>query len=334
MVGIIANPASGKDIRRLVASATTIDNREKVSIIQRVLAGLGVMGIDRVGIMPEAYRMGQRAVKSMPPVDHPLPQVEMLDMAVTERAEDSIDATRALVAMGAGCLIVLGGDGTTRVVSCACGEVPLLPISTGTNNVLPTFVEGTIAGLAAGAVAQRLVEIPTVAIRHKWIQVLVNGEPRDRALVDVAAVRGQFVGARAIWGLENLRLIMVTRAAPTSIGISAIAAAIARLTPSEPRGMVVNLAQPDETPWRTVRAPLGPGLVPRIGLASAEPLQVGQAHEIVVDEPWVLALDGERETLLHPGDHLSLLLRDDGPWIVDSQRVMAQVAAQGTLSGV
>jgi len=28
------------------------------------------------------------------------------------------------------------------------------------------------------------------------------------------------------------------------------------------------------------------------------------------------------------------LLRDDGPWIIDSGRVMAQVAAQGTLSGV
>ena len=30
------------------------------------------------------------------------------------------------------------------------GEIPLLPISTGTNNVIPEFIEGTIAGLAAG----------------------------------------------------------------------------------------------------------------------------------------------------------------------------------------
>ncbi len=31
-IGIIANPASGKDIRRLVSYATTIDNQEKVKI--------------------------------------------------------------------------------------------------------------------------------------------------------------------------------------------------------------------------------------------------------------------------------------------------------------
>ena len=39
-VGIIANPAAGKDIRRLVAHASTFDNLEKVSIVRRVLLGL------------------------------------------------------------------------------------------------------------------------------------------------------------------------------------------------------------------------------------------------------------------------------------------------------
>ncbi|WP_222927512.1 hypothetical protein [Biomaibacter acetigenes] len=33
-IGIIANPASGKDIRRLVAHATIIDNNEKVNIVK------------------------------------------------------------------------------------------------------------------------------------------------------------------------------------------------------------------------------------------------------------------------------------------------------------
>lgn len=32
-IGIIANPASGKDIRRLVSYATVIDNNEKVNIM-------------------------------------------------------------------------------------------------------------------------------------------------------------------------------------------------------------------------------------------------------------------------------------------------------------
>jgi predicted polyphosphate/ATP-dependent NAD kinase len=35
--GIIANPAAGKDIRRLVAHGSTFDNNEKVNIVHRVL---------------------------------------------------------------------------------------------------------------------------------------------------------------------------------------------------------------------------------------------------------------------------------------------------------
>ena len=38
-VGIIANPASGKDIRRLVAHGSTFDNNEKTNIVRRVLLG-------------------------------------------------------------------------------------------------------------------------------------------------------------------------------------------------------------------------------------------------------------------------------------------------------
>ena len=36
-IGVIANPASGKDIRRLVSYATTIDNNEKVNICKRIV---------------------------------------------------------------------------------------------------------------------------------------------------------------------------------------------------------------------------------------------------------------------------------------------------------
>jgi hypothetical protein len=37
-VGIIANPASGRDIRRLVAHGSVFDNQEKIHIIRRVRA--------------------------------------------------------------------------------------------------------------------------------------------------------------------------------------------------------------------------------------------------------------------------------------------------------
>jgi len=53
LVGIIANPASGRDIRRLVAHGTVFDNNEKTAIVRRVLLGLEAVGIRRVAYMPE-----------------------------------------------------------------------------------------------------------------------------------------------------------------------------------------------------------------------------------------------------------------------------------------
>ena len=54
-VGIIANPASGKDIRRLVSHATVISNTEKTDIVKRVILGLDSTGVDEIVIMPDYY---------------------------------------------------------------------------------------------------------------------------------------------------------------------------------------------------------------------------------------------------------------------------------------
>ena len=61
-VGIIANPASGKDIRRLVAHGSVFDNDEKASIVRRVLLGLDAMGVERVLFMPERFGIGLKAL--------------------------------------------------------------------------------------------------------------------------------------------------------------------------------------------------------------------------------------------------------------------------------
>ena len=57
-IGIIANPASGKDIRRLVSYATTIDNQEKVNIVKRIVLAAQTMGVDTVWFMPDTFQLG------------------------------------------------------------------------------------------------------------------------------------------------------------------------------------------------------------------------------------------------------------------------------------
>ena len=61
LVGIIANPASGKDIRRLVAHGSAFDNNEKINIVRRVLLGLDAAGVTRVAHLPDEYGIVQRA---------------------------------------------------------------------------------------------------------------------------------------------------------------------------------------------------------------------------------------------------------------------------------
>ena len=64
-VGIIPNPASGKDIRRLVAYGSVFDNNEKVNIVRRVILGLDAMGVKDVIVMPDYFGIGARAIEDL-----------------------------------------------------------------------------------------------------------------------------------------------------------------------------------------------------------------------------------------------------------------------------
>ena len=286
---------------------------------------MGAMGVRQVAVMPDSYHLGEQAARALAG-QQGVPMVTILEMPMTNQAADSEQAARLLQAQGAAAIIVLGGDGTSRIVSKGSGSVPLLPISTGTNNVLPTFVEGTVAGLAAGGLATGRMCRERVAMRHKWLQVVVNGAPRDRALVDAAVLRGRFVGTRAVWDVEDVRHIVVTRAHPGAIGMSAIAGVIRPIPVDEPVGLSLWL---DGTATRRVLAPIGPGLIAQVGIAAVRELAIGDVVSIRAQEPLIVALDGEREVTLREGDDLAFVLRDDGPWIVDVSRAMEEMVALG-----
>jgi predicted polyphosphate/ATP-dependent NAD kinase len=64
-IGIIANPASGKDIRRLVAYGSVFDNVEKTNIVKRILKALDALRVRDVFIMSDAYGIGLRALEDI-----------------------------------------------------------------------------------------------------------------------------------------------------------------------------------------------------------------------------------------------------------------------------
>lgn len=141
----------------------------------------------------------------------------ILDMPLTATPEDTTKAATKMEEMGVGCAVVLGGDGTSRAAAKGIHRMPLLPLSTGTNNVYPAMTEGTVAGMAAAVIAQ-LSDIEKCCIRDKRIEVSLNGDFKDIALVDAVISDDLWVGSKAIWEPEKLRHIFVTRCHPASIG--------------------------------------------------------------------------------------------------------------------
>jgi hypothetical protein len=322
-VGIIANPASGSDIRRLVALGSVFGTQEKINIIQRSLVGLAAAGIDLVYLMPDFYHIAESALNRLPQdLAGFLDRTKLLDMQVENCAEDSTCAARLMRDAGVGCIILLGGDGTNRVVARGCGNVPILPVSTGTNNVISYPVEGTLAGLAAGFVARFPEWLSTIAYRSKWLEISVEDGQTDIALVDIAVVEGQVIGSRAVWESEKIQQAILTRAEPGTTGISGMSGFLETLSPLEPRGLHIFFGEP-----RICRlaAPLAPGLVATFGVEEIRDLSIGDIV-IVPGGHRVLALDGEREILLRQSQSALIALRQDGPWIVDVFRAL-QVAA-------
>jgi hypothetical protein len=255
------------------------------------------------------------------------PEVEFLDLPLTETAADTTAAVTAMVERGVGALVVLGGDGTNRVVAGACGDVPIVSLSTGTNNVFPELREATVAGLAAGLVATGRVAAGEVCRRNKMLLV-DDGERRDVALVDVCATTHQAVAARAVWEAESIRALFVSFAEPDAIGLSAIAGLVHPVAREDPWGLSLDLAPLPRARWR-VRAPIAPGLVVDVGVDGVTPMAPGERRPV---PPGVISLDGERE--IEPnGRHRTVRLELGGPFTIDVRRTLGVAAERGLLSG-
>jgi len=315
-VGIIANPASGKDIRRLVAHASVFDNNEKVNILQRVLLALDAVRVDQVTIMPDYYGLGERALDGLGLSSL---HADILDMPMTSTDEDSTTAARRLCEMNVGSIVVLGGDGTNRVVAKGCGNVPIVSISTGTNNVFPMMVESTVAGLAAGLIALGAVDADVVSYRAKRLDVYIDGELADMALVDVVTSCDLWIGTRAIWNPDNIQEIILARAEPGSIGLSSVGSCLQAVRVRDRHGMYLAIG-PGGT---QVLAPMGPGLVTRVPIREHHLIPVGSEVTLSSD-PCTIALDGERTIEVYGTRTITVRLTDGGPRVVDIARCMEE----------
>lgn len=327
-VGIIANPISARDIRRVISHAGNLPINDRANIVLRMMAGLAAAGVQEVVVMPENGGIRfhlERSIRREARLGHVnFPQLRYLDMPVTATPEDSARAARMMAEDGVGAIVVLGGDGTNRVVVGACGKVPVAGVSTGTNNAFPELREPTITGLAVGLATTGQVPPDVALCPNKWLEVTLN-DRREIALVDVAVVEDRFVGARAIWKAAGFRDLFVTFGLPQAIGMSAIAGLCDPVDRVTPEGRHLRLS-PDAP--RRLLAPIAPGLIDRVGIAGVARMAPGRAHVPSIPAG-SLAFDGERELTFTESDQVSVRLVPDAFRTIDVPACMAHAAATG-----
>ena len=322
-VGVIVNPQAGKDIRRLVSPASHTADSAKIGVVRRVIAAAAEAGAERVWMAGDPNRLAERAALGLDA------EVEIVPGELTGSRHDTISAAAHMRALGVGAVVVLGGDGTNRDAAKGWPQLPLVAISTGTNNVFPSTIDGTSAGMAAGLVASGAIGLHEVGRSAKRIDMTLVDEAHpdgvpDLALVDLALVAASFTGARAVTDPHSLRWVVAAMAPPASTGMASIAGRVHPVGRFEPGGVLVRLGEGG----RRVRVPLAPGAFATVEVAEVTPLQPNQRIEL--PGVGVLAFDGERDRRLGEDARLTVWIDPDGPVMIDVDATL-HLAAQRQL---
>ena len=317
-LGIIVNPFSGRDVRRVAARASISDHHEKQQQVSRLVLGALSQGAPGIFLAHEPFRINERAVEHLPEKG----RVEILKFRLTHTAEDT--ATMAGLMWQAGCrvFIVLGGDGTSRIVARRLPEATLLPLSTGTNNVFPCRLEASVAGMAAGLVAAGSVSAASCR-PCKRISIRYAGG-RDIALVDAVLLRDDCIGSLLPFAADRLATIVLARAEPAAIGVSPIGGYLLPAGHHDDHGVLVECGRQASN---RILAPLAPGLHQEVGVREFRKLALDEPVEF--RGPGVLAFDGDRVVRLAEGEVATACVRRDGPGVIEAERVMAAAAQLG-----
>ena len=183
------------------------------------MLGAFAQGVEGIFLANEPFRINSRAVENLPQRD----QVTMLEFPLTHSAADTQTMVQRMWDAGCRVFIVLGGDGTNRIVAKTLPDSIILPLSTGTNNVFPTFVEASVAGAAAGLIASGKMLYQEHCNRCKQIHVfqqegspvqgsgIPSADRRDLALIDAVLLKNDQIGSLLPFRAENISTVLLTR---------------------------------------------------------------------------------------------------------------------------
>lgn len=308
-IGIIVNPVAGSDIRRLTTAASAQTRAAKVAAIRQLAAAAAGFGATRFFCAAGATTIC-RVVETLDvPVEH---------WPGCQRGDRRDTAAAAAWMAGAGCDVVtiLGGDGTLADVTRGWPDALLIALPFGTNNAYGHAFNPTSVGIAAAFVAASEVPAEAVSRRSKIVHV-VNGDAGDEsgvddiAMIDAALVQCPIVGSGQIVDTSAIRHLVLSRAEPTSVGLSAIGGVLLPCTASDTFGLYLRF---DSSADKSVRAPVGHGQVAILRVIEARKIDIGE-RLVLPAAGTVIAFDGERRRIAT--GEVEMYVDQDGPRLVD-----------------
>ena len=256
-------------------------------------------------------------------------KVKLFEVDARGETADSTKAACRLAELGVRCIIVLGGDGTCRAVAKGCGKIPLVPLSTGTNNAFPFTWEGTVAGMAAALYTLHPRVYGSEKKVTKQLHVRHDGNS-ECALIDIAIIKESFYGARAVWDIGRVDSLALTRSEPGRLGLSSLGASLRPIDSYEPVGLWLKLGA-NKKSNRPILSPVGPGQVASARVETHEILKIEESVHYRASDDRVLAFDGEREYLLGKDEDIAITLRLDGPAVLNVPAILKKAAIRGDL---
>jgi predicted polyphosphate/ATP-dependent NAD kinase len=296
------------------------DNREKLAIVRRAVIGAIAAGARRFVYMSDSHGIVKQAI-----AETTIPRgvrFEALPSSGTASAMDTIVAAEQMAQKDCAVVLVLGGDGTNRAFVRGWRDATLVSLSTGTNNVFPVMAEATVAGMALGLIAAGKVASRLVATQAKVIDVDIEAEEQDIALIDAVITRDAFIGAKALLDPSQLKEALLCRAEPAAVGITSLGGLVRPVSDKDDFGLHLTFTKGG----RQLLAPMGPGMFAKVEIGKTRLVKFDQA--VKAQGPSVIALDGERERVIAPGQRIEMRISRRGPWVVDLAATLQRAAKQ------
>jgi hypothetical protein len=138
----------------------------------------------------------------------------------------------------------------------------------------------------------------------------------DMALMDVVISDEIFAGSRAIWDLQHINEIIVSKCHPSSIGFSAIVGVNKQINSNDDFGARLKI----NGGGNHFLAPFAAGKIVSVEAHKLEILPLDEGLKWEADHRGIIAVDGEREVPFAKGDQLTFKITRNGPLHVNVRR--------------